>query len=151
MKIKTILSRKWYTFFSMELNPQSLEKLQNIFKKMPQILAVYLYGSRVKGYATKNSDLDIAVVVDDVKDINYGDLYFKVSQNIEVVEVDLRVVTKETSPTFIFQVIKTGQCIYQRESKERVRFEAKVLNEYFDTQHLRDIYNSYLKQYFKGG
>lgn len=133
----------------MDLDSQSFKSLQKIFKKLPEVVAVYFYGSRAKDYAHKSSDLDIAVVVDNIKGIDFGDLYFQVNQIIKDVEVDLRVVTKQTSPTFVFQVIKTGQCIYQRNELGKVQFEAKALSEYYDGQHLRDIYDGYTKSYFE--
>lgn len=133
----------------MDLDSQSLKNLQEIFKKLPTVVAVYFYGSRVKDYARKSSDLDIAVVVDNILGIDFGNLYFQVNQSIKDAEVDLRIVTKQTSPAFIFQVIKTGQCIYQKDKLEKVQFEAKALSEYYDGEHLRNIYDNYTKSYFE--
>lgn len=133
----------------MDLNPQTLENLQKVFETVPQVLAVYLYGSRIEGYHQKASDLDMAAVADDTQGINYGDLIFRVNQIIKDVETDLRIITRQTSPAFAFQVIKTGQCIYQKSDKEKVQFEARVLSDYYDGSYIRNIYNSYLKPFFE--
>lgn len=133
--------------FSMELNHLQLEKLQNIFKKMPQVLAVYLYGSRVKGYDLKSSDLDVAVVVDSIEGIDYGDLYFKVSQNIKETEIDLRITTPQKDLVYLYEVIG-GKYIYQRSKADRINFETRVLKNFYDGKHIRDIYHHYLKQSF---
>lgn len=134
----------------MQIPKDELTKLEEIFKEQPEIVAVYLYGSQVNGNAIKSSDLDIAVVVDNPLNIDYGDLYFKISRVIKGKEIDLRIITKRTSPTFIFQVIKNDRCIYQRGEEEKVLFEAKAISEYYDGQHLRGIYDSYLKPFFEG-
>lgn len=131
----------------MELDPQKIAKLQNIFKNLPHIIVVYIYGSRAKGYAAKSSDLDIVVVVDDIEGIDYGKLYSQVCKIIEHIELDLRVATLTSDPIYLFE-ITGGKCIYQRSAKERVNFETQVLRNFYDGKHIRDIYNRYLKQSF---
>lgn len=125
------------------------DKLKELFKSYPQIIAVYLYGSQIGDYAFSKSDLDVAAVADDLAAVDYGELYLKINQILKDKEIDLRIVTKETSITFIFQVISSGQCIYQRSQQQRVQFEARILNEYYDGEHMRNIYDSYLKSYFR--
>lgn len=131
----------------MKLDPKQMEKLQEIFKKMPQVLAVYLYGSRVKGYAAKGSDLDIAIVVDDIKGVDYDMFYFPISEVIKGVELDLRIVTPKKDLIYLFEVI-SGKCLYQRSEEDRINFETKVLRNFYDSKHIRDIYYHYLKQSF---
>ena len=63
-------------------------------------------------------------------------------------DLDLSVVDKNSSPLFLFQIVSTGQCIYQSSEKEKVSFEAFTLGNYYDTAHLRKIYYSYLKDKF---
>lgn len=130
------------------MNDQIKLKLKKIFSTYPSILAAYFYGSQITGYTNKKSDLDLAVITDDANSIKYGDLYLKMSQIIKGREVDLRIITSEESPTYLFQVLKNGQTVYQRDELEKVKFESKVLRDFYDTQHIRDIYDSYLKQAF---
>lgn len=130
------------------MNGQIQTKLKKLFSTYPSILVAYFYGSQVTGYTNKQSDLDLAVIVDNADIIKYGELYLKVHQIIKEKEVDLRIVASRGTPTYLFQILKNGQAIYQREELERVRFESKVLRDFYDTQHIRDIYDSYLKQAF---
>ncbi len=132
----------------MKLDKKNIERF---FRNKPQVVAAYLYGSRVTGYSSNNSDLDIAVVVNDTSGIDYGKFSFQVNQMFPDFETDLRIITKGTSPTFIFQVIRNNQCIYQKSDKEKVQFESKALRDFYDAAHLRDIYDSYLKSFFAGG
>lgn len=133
----------------MYLNLKKQEDAEKIFKKMPTVVAVYYYGSRIKGYDTKDSDLDIAVIVQDPRDINYEDLYLQLTNLLTDVEVDLRIVTINSSPTYLFQILKSGKTIYQRSLQDRVKFETKVLQDFYDGEHLRRIYDLYLKQSFR--
>lgn len=133
----------------MEILQEQLQDLNQLFKKLPQIVAVYLYGSRVSKRELPKSDLDVAVIAESIESIDYGKLYFAVSQIIKDYEIDLRIITKKTAPTFIFEVIKTARCIYQRSDTEKVQFETKALSEYYDSEHLRKIYDSYLKAFFE--
>lgn len=110
-------------------------------------MAVYFYGSRVKGYSAKDSDLDIAVVVDDIQSINYDKFYLQISKIIQHIELDLRVVTPKSDPTYLFEMI-TGKYLYQKSEKDRINFETKVLKNFYDGKHIRDIYYYYLKQSF---
>ena len=132
----------------MNISKDKLGQLRNMFKKQQNVVAVYVYGSRLKGYSTAKSDLDLAVVVDDVDKINYQSLYLKINQLFKKIEIDLRIVTAKSSPTYLFQVLKSGQCVYQRDEIEKVQFETKALKDFYDSQHLRDIYDRYLRQAF---
>ncbi len=132
----------------MQLDKKTIKKY---FTNQPQVVAVYLYGSRVANYNNNNSDLDIAVVVKNTNGIDYGEFSLQVNQMFPDYETDLRIITKDTSPTFIFQVIKNNQCIYQKSDREKVQFESRALSDYYDGAHLRDIYDSYLKSYFVKG
>lgn len=135
-----------YTFSRM-VDQKKQDKLKGLFKLYPQIIAVYLYGSQVGGYASKKSDLDVAVVVNAPQNIDYGDLYLKTSQIIKGFELDLRVATLKNDPTYLFEVIR-GKCFYQRSERDRINFETMVLRNFYDGKHIRDIYYHYLKQSF---
>lgn len=41
---------------------KALEKIREVLKKRPEVLAAYLYGSHAKGYAREGSDLDVAIL-----------------------------------------------------------------------------------------
>lgn len=129
------------------LDNKQLENMQKIFKKMPQVLAVYLYGSRAGGYASKKSDLDIAVVADEIESIHYNEFYLEVSNLIKGFELDLRLATLKSDPTYLFEVIR-GKHLYQRTDSDRINFETRVLKNFYDGKHIRDIYFHYLRQSF---
>lgn len=130
------------------INHESLNNLAQLLKSYPAVLAGYLYGSRITGHASAKSDLDLALVVDDTECVNYEEAYLKISQIFPQFEIDLRIITQDSSPTYLFQVLN-GKRVYERSGLKRIKFEVKALHTYYDTQHIRDIYNLYLKKSLK--
>lgn len=134
------------------LDGKTIEKLRKVLAKEPEVLAAYLFGSRALGYAAKKSDLDIGLVVKDEDRVDYRRLYSRVSNQISGKEVDVRLVgVDDFNPLFAFNVIKPNFCFYQKSENDRIEIEKKILQIYFDTQYLRDIYRYYLEKSIKEG
>lgn len=134
------------------LDKKTIKKIQEILAKQPDVLAVYLFGSAARGQAHPKSDLDIGVVVSSAKGIDYGKLSVSLDQAVAGREVDLRIVTlKDTSPVFLYNLIKENLCLYARSDGERVRFETGALRQFYDSAKIREIYYRYLKKAVKEG
>ena len=131
------------------VDQSKLTKLQKLFRSYPQVIAAYFYGSRVTGHSHKKSDLDLAIVVESLEEINYGRFYNDINSIVQGVEVDVRFTMSKKNLFYNFQVLKTGRRIYEKNTKKRTTFEAGVLADYYDSQHIRDTYDSYLNQFFK--
>lgn len=139
-----------YFLAKMEISSRMVEQVERILKPEPNIIAGYLFGSRMSNYAASKSDLDLALVVSDPKKAAYEDLYLKIAKVFSQ-ELDLRIIHEETSPFFIFQVLKTGKLLYQKTERERVQFETKALREFYDSEYTRSIYDHYLKESLEKG
>jgi len=129
------------------------ERLTKILRLFPVIRLAYLIGSVAKKNQRQDSDLDIVLVVEsqDLNKIDYGKLYSSLSKTIQHQNLDLRLVSLEQNdPLFLFQVIG-GKLLYSKEEKERVAFEKKSMLNYFDTQHLRNIFHYYLDKRISRG
>jgi len=48
------------------MNLRDADKIRNVFKKYPQVKAVYVFGSAASGRRHAESDLDLAVFADDM-------------------------------------------------------------------------------------
>lgn len=124
-------------------------KLDEVCRKHG-VIAVYLHGSRVKGYAASDSDTDIAIVVKDrskLKTRGWG--VYNVASDIEDVlglpgELDIRVVDKDSSPVFLFEIIRSGKLVSEKDLESRVEFESQVMQRYYDTEKMHSIYRTYL-------
>lgn len=122
--------------------------IQKALKQESRILACYIFGSYVKETYNKESDFDIAFVVENKKIIN-DDVVYELIKNISFPKnPDISVVDETSSPIFLFQIINSGTRIYAKDENRANNFESYVLRYYYDTQHLRNIYNNYLKEKF---
>lgn len=111
-------------------------------------MAAYVLGSVAQGYAGSESDFDLAVVVDRLRLTSYDQVYEGIRHLEFPKNLDLAVVDTASSPLFLFQMIKTGERVYSRLDKESVELESFIMKNYYDTEHLRSIYDSYLSQKF---
>lgn len=125
-----------------------IPSIQNALKKEPGVLAAYVLGSYAKETHNKESDFDIAVVVENKKLITQESVYELLKDIPFPKDPDVSIVDKASSPIFLFQIIKFGSRIYTKDENSTNNFEAYALKYYYDTQHLRNIYNYYLKEKF---
>ncbi|GHT00625.1 toxin-antitoxin system antidote Mnt family protein [Synergistales bacterium] len=93
---------------------------------LPGLMAVYLFGSRARGEATRDSDLDLAVLMErrgDPLEFFYlaGELGAVAGCPIDL--VDLRA----ASTVMQYQVVTTGQVLWSRDFETGI-FESFVLS-----------------------
>ena len=130
---------------SINFDKQKLEKAC----RKHGVVAVYVHGSRVKGYAASDSDTDVAVVVEDRKKQERGsfssyNVAGEIEEVLKVKNPDVRVVDSDSSPVFLFEVIKGGKLIYEKNVEIRIDFESMVMQRYYNTAKMHDIYRKYL-------
>lgn len=123
---------------------KNFEEVKCIFEKNINELVqkygiklLYVFGSYAKGSNNKNSDIDIAVLVND----NYKPMYklYMIGDLTSIFkrdDIDL-VILNGASPVLRHQVIKYGKIIYEESLEEKVIFEAKVLSVYMDMEPFR--------------
>ena len=108
--------------------------------RLPQVKAIYLFGSQVTGRARDDSDIDL-VVITDTDSCAEDD-----AKNFEVIgysndKVDVSVFSR--LPIMIkFRVLKEGRLLFSRDAKELLRIKVDVYREYLD-------YSSFIKRFYK--
>ncbi len=126
---------------------------QNIVLKK-NLLAVYQFGSTVKGRSGKRSDIDLALVFDYAF---YNFDPFIALQEAEILAATLSnkilrpldiVVLNGASLSFAYHTLKGGKCIYERNSADRILYEVAIDNKYQDfapfLEELRALKRSFL-------
>jgi len=120
------------------------EEIKKVLKGHEEILVAYLYGSTVKGYEGKRSDIDVGLLLKE--DFEAEALYLaQVAGEIKEKcgldrEVDVRILDKRPY-RFLHQVIKEGGVILCRDEGKRVRFETSVIDGYIDFKPFYEQYD----------
>lgn len=118
--------------------------------KMPsQIVAIYVYGSILKGDLRTDSDIDIAMLSSHtVKALNRLNLiaiveaetksiFRSLGYNRDISVLDMR--GKYVSVPLLFKVVTEGALIYEKNKEKRIDFENTVKGEYFDFKPYIDL------------
>ncbi len=106
----------------------------------PTVRLAWLFGSRARGAARRDSDVDVAVLVGDACTAGPGaakDTMFRVigalGRFVRSDRVDL-VLLDHAPPLLRHRVIRDGVLLYARSDAERARFVRRRLREYLDLE-----------------
>jgi predicted nucleotidyltransferase len=119
-------------------------QLHPLFQKENYILFSYIFGSAALGHTNRQSDIDLAVYLDPNR---VNDMFEKRLQMIEKCEslqkkpVDVVILNEERSIFFKFVIIKEGIVVFERDHGQRVDFELRTMQEYYDFQPFLEAYN----------
>ncbi len=97
-------------------------------EKIPNIIAIYLYGSHAQGRARSDSDVDLAVLVAapvarELLDTALSDLLL-IHEAVDL--VDLR----DVPLTLAIQAIDEGRCLYCSSEAKRAEWETTLMSRY---------------------
>lgn len=101
--------------------------LQLLQQRLPNLMAIYAFGSQIAGTADKNSDLDLAVLVAGYADvIELWDISSDIAElaNCEVDLLDFRA----ASTVMQYQILTTGKRLFVTDYNVDI-YEAAVLSE----------------------
>ncbi|MBI1851051.1 MAG: nucleotidyltransferase domain-containing protein [Planctomycetes bacterium] len=117
----------------------NLEAIQRLLRDSGVRLA-YLFGSVAKGTERLDSDLDVAVLLDDrIPRDRYGDVLVQLTTDLigltHTNDVDV-VILNEAPPLLAFNVLSTGR-VFLGEHDDRVDFEFDAIRRYIDTRPIR--------------
>lgn len=112
--------------------------------EQPDVIVAYHFGSTAAGTARPDSDLDIAILLDEDADgpsrlSRQIDLYLNLDE-MDAREVQVTILN-DVSLLFAYNVIAEGKCFYERSPGERVEFQVGALKRYFDFQPILDFQN----------
>lgn len=98
-------------------------------ERIPDLIAIYLFGSSVEGTPGLESDIDLAILpVQPLNPLERWNLAQDLA-NLLKREVDL-VDLRKASTVMRMQVISSGQYLYESNRQERDRFEDYVFSSY---------------------
>ena len=105
--------------------------LRPILVDYPEISAVYLFGSVLRGTDSERSDLDLGLLLEpdepaDARHRFLGDLAARLEAVAGSRPVDL-VVLNGQGPIFCHEVIREGRVLYESDRERRIDFESDVI------------------------
>lgn len=122
---------------------KDIRRITDYFKDRDEVSALYIFGSASNGKETAESDIDIAVLINDIKKgkKNYESLrkaYYAASPKFSLRPIDI--IMLNTASSFLkHHIIKTGKVLFDKNRKFRVRFTVNAIIEYLDFKPIEDI------------
>jgi predicted nucleotidyltransferase len=119
-----------------------VDRLGNALRDAGEVRLAFLFGSRARDRARKDSDFDIAVLLDaDAALADRGttirQLAGRLGRVVSSALVDL-VILNDAPALLRHRVLRDGIVLFQRSPEERVRFAVRTIREYQDYQVRRD-------------
>lgn len=118
------------------------KKIIDFLTLQGDVAFAYLFGSALKGFFNKESDIDIAVYLSQNKKdfferrLELIDALSKICQRA----VDVLILNRTSSLLLKFSIIAEGKCIYESDSLARKQFELETLSCYYDYQPVSKMY-----------
>lgn len=115
-----------------------IEKCKNVLLKYDNIIFAYIFGSYVHGNMRKDSDIDIAIYLEENID---SDTYFEIKNKLTdacSIETDL-VILNDAIPLLKYEIHKNNILIFTRDKAFESNYKVKVLFEYNDVKKYLDL------------
>jgi len=121
----------------------AVEQLRRFFEARPDgVVCVYLFGSTARGGAGAGSDVDVGVLLDHDPPATLEGSGVRLEGELERqlgARVDL-VLLNRAPVDLIHRVLKDGILVFDRAPLERIRFEVRARNAWFDLKPILDRY-----------
>ena len=131
------------------MTPTLKERLTSLLASKKEIGLAYLFGSHADGSANAMSDLDIAVYPSpETPQVALLELQTELMETARMARMDL-VDLRKAPPVLIYEVVTTGLLLVAQDTEFQNRFERRAFLHYFDTQHLRNVQNEYLRDHLR--
>lgn len=117
------------------------ERIIRFFRKRPEVVAVYLFGSRARGRATELSDIDLAILLDPQAAVNSSKLKRELLTGLSRIlrkEIHL-VILNRAGEMLTAQIFRYGRCLYNANPHTLSRFRAMQFSRIADFNYLRKI------------
>jgi len=115
---------------------QYIDRLEQYFASLEGVVLAYLFGSHARGQAWAQSDVDVAVLLENRPD---DDRCF--DMRLEVIgglmnlldtdEVDV-LILNQAPPALRYAVLRDGVLLYCRDRQAMIEFRVRAVNEYLD-------------------
>jgi predicted nucleotidyltransferase len=131
-----------------------MKRIIDYFKARDEVSALYLFGSAAKGKQNTESDIDIAVLIDEKKlhGVNFALLkqdYYAASPRLSIRSVDI-VILNTAPPHLKHHILKNSILLFDKNRRLRVRFATNAILEYLDFRLIEDVCLKVVTGRFRG-
>ena len=121
------------------LNAELAQRLGDL----PGLVAAYVFGSRGRGDATADSDLDVAIWLACAPG-TFATYPFELAGELEqALGVSVDVVVLNSAPSdLVHRVLRDGVLVVEHDRSARIRFEVRARSDYFDMLPIRNAYRA---------
>ncbi|HDH04850.1 MAG TPA: nucleotidyltransferase domain-containing protein [Nitrospirae bacterium] len=130
-----------------------IKRIVGYFKGRKEVSALYLFGSLANGGARRESDIDLAVLIDEklMEKKSFNRLkndYYQASPAFSLRSVDIVILNTASLP-LRHRILKTGKILFDRNRKFRVDFTTKSIIRYLDFKPIEDIFRKAVADRFR--
>lgn len=116
----------------MKLTESVEERIRGVFANCPGVSAVYLFGSHAEGRARPDSDIDLAVVPEQGRELRSRKLDFLTALARQgLINVDLVILDRDDA-VLNHEAIRMNRLLYAKPEFDRGWFYSKVIRDYLD-------------------
>ena len=116
-----------------------IEILHHFFKKESNVIFAYLFGGLLRERQEPLSDVDVAVYVKNLEELDYLDLFGRIADHLGTNEIDL-VILNRAPLALTGRIMKNRKILVDKNPFLRHKFESLILRQFSDfTLKERDI------------
>lgn len=133
----------------MNLNKEKF----NLVAEQYKLKLIVLFGSHARNETTKSSDIDIAVLAQDVSSLNNAKSQLSLIFDLQYVmkdegDIDL-VILNSASPFLKYQVAMEGIPLYEQSEDLFLEYAIQAMKEYEDVRHFDKYYQEIVQDFLK--
>lgn len=113
--------------------PHDFRHLASRLAREPDVLVAYLFGSRARGSARPDSDVDVAVLLAESADARRRGMELRAALGDSV---DL-VILNEAPVALAYRVLRDGVVLVCRDERARTTHWVRTVDHYLDTEPMR--------------
>ena len=110
---------------------EGIHLLRDWFGHEPNIVFAYLFGGLLKEKRSVLSDVDLAVYVKSVKDLDYLSMFGKIADILNTDEIDL-IILNQAPLSLSGRILRDREILIDKNPYLRHKYESLILREFFD-------------------
>jgi hypothetical protein len=117
---------------------EDIRRLIETLDSKSSVAFAYLFGSKVKGFATDRSDWDIAIYFSEpLEEVGHWPAFELEAELSRAVGSTVQVIVLNILPPPIlgFQIVSSSVVLIDRDENRRMDFENRTLRQYYDWQY----------------